>query len=210
MVKREHHTKQRIMTEALSLFAVKGFEAVSVADVASAVGIKAPSLYKHYDSKQAIFDAILTEMETRYEQQAASMQLNGKDADEDKDYYADMSEERLIEIGQDLFLFFLHDEYTSRFRKMLAIEKYNNPVLAALNVKRYIDDSLSYQGMLLGMLSEAGLLLPENPHVMALHFYSPIFLLLDLCDCCPEREAEALQLIEQHIRQFNRVYKKES
>ena len=210
MVKREHHTKQRIMTEALSLFAVKGFEAVSVADVASAVGIKAPSLYKHYDSKQAIFDAILTEMETRYEQQAASMQLNGKDADEDKDYYADMSEERLIEIGQDLFLFFLHDEYTSRFRKMLAIEKYNNPVLAALNAKRYIDDSLSYQGMLLGMLSEAGLLLPENPHVMALHFYSPIFLLLDLCDCCPEREAEALQLIEQHIRQFNRVYKKES
>jgi len=210
MVKREHHTKQRIMTEALSLFAVKGFEAVSVADVASAVGIKAPSLYKHYDSKQAIFDAILAEMETRYEQQAASMQLNGKDADEDKDYYADMSEERLIEIGQDLFLFFLHDEYTSRFRKMLTIEKYNNPVLAALNAKRYIDDSLSYQGMLLGMLSEAGLLLPENPHVMALHFYSPIFLLLDLCDCCPEREAEALQLIEQHIRQFNRVYKKES
>ena len=136
--------------------------------------------------------------------------LDGKNARKDRDYYADMGEERLIEIGQGLFLFFLHDEYTSRFRKMLTLEKYNNPALAALNAKRYIDDSLSYQGMLLGMLSEAGVLLPENPHIMALHFYSPLFLLLDLCDCCPEREPEALQLIEQHIRQFNRLYKKES
>jgi len=206
---KERNTKKAIVDEALELFSLKGFDSVTVADIANAVGIKAPSLYKHFDSKQAIFDAILAEMETRYEQQAASMQLDGKNAEKDKDYYADISVEQLIKIGQELFLFFLHDEYTSRFRKMLTIEKYRNPVLAALNAKRYIDDSVSYQKILFGMLSEAGLLLPENPHIMALHFYSPIFLLLDLCDCCPEREAEALQLIEQHIRQFNRLYKKE-
>ena len=203
----ERNTKKVIIDKALELFSIKGFDGVTVADIAGAVGIKAPSLYKHYDSKQAIFDAILAEMEVRYEQQASSMQLDGKDAKKDKDYYADMSEERLIEIGQGLFMFFLHDEYTSRFRKMLTIEKYNNQVLATLNARRYIDDSLSYQKMLFGMLSEAGLLLPENPHIMALHFYSPLFLLLDLCDCCPEREPEALQLIEQHIKQFSRLYK---
>ena len=88
---KERNTKKAIVDEALELFSLKGFDSVTVADIASAVGIKAPSLYKHYDSKQAIFDAILAEMETRYEQQAASMQLDGKNAEKDKDYYADIS-----------------------------------------------------------------------------------------------------------------------
>ena len=40
-------TKQRILAEAVSLFAKEGYEAVSVEQIAKAVGIKAPSLYKH-------------------------------------------------------------------------------------------------------------------------------------------------------------------
>ena len=47
------HTKQRILREALRLFSQKGYDAVSVEQNANAVGIKAPSLYKHYKSKQA-------------------------------------------------------------------------------------------------------------------------------------------------------------
>ena len=41
-------TKQRILTEAVKLFSKEGYEAVSVDQIAKAVGIKAPSLYKHY------------------------------------------------------------------------------------------------------------------------------------------------------------------
>ena len=51
-MKKDETTKQRILSEALKLFASKGYEAVSVAQIAGAVGIKAPSLYKHYDSKR--------------------------------------------------------------------------------------------------------------------------------------------------------------
>lgn len=47
-MKKDETTKQRILSEALKLFASKGYEAVSVAQIAGAVGIKAPSLYKHY------------------------------------------------------------------------------------------------------------------------------------------------------------------
>ena len=50
-------TKEKILHEALSLFAEKGYDAVYVGDIADAVGIKAPSLYKHYKSKQEIFDS---------------------------------------------------------------------------------------------------------------------------------------------------------
>ena len=55
-------TKQKILTEALKLFSQNGYEAVSVEQIANAVGIKAPSLYKHYKGKRDIFDHILQRM----------------------------------------------------------------------------------------------------------------------------------------------------
>ena len=60
------HTKQRILLEALRLFSQKGYDAVSVEQIADAVGIRAPSLYKHYKGKQDIFDAIFEETAKRY------------------------------------------------------------------------------------------------------------------------------------------------
>lgn len=59
------NTKMRILDEALALFAEKGYGNVYVGQIAEAVGIKAPSLYKHYKSKKDIFNAILDEMKKR-------------------------------------------------------------------------------------------------------------------------------------------------
>lgn len=199
-------TKKRILIEALTLFSEKGYDAVSVGQIAEAVGIKAPSLYKHYKNKQDIFDAILDEMKERYEQQTAAMHLNGFDAEKDVKVYENISDESLIRMGRDLFLYFLHDEYVSRFRKMLTIEQYRSRELADLYAKQYVDDTLSYQSMLFHLLSEMGMVEQETPQIMAVHFYAPIYMLLTLCDRQPEREREALQILEQHIRQFNRLY----
>lgn len=44
-------TRHRILDAALTLFAEKGYANVFVAEIADAVGIKAPSLYKHFGSK---------------------------------------------------------------------------------------------------------------------------------------------------------------
>ena len=60
------NTKERIIDEALTLFSEKGYANVYVADIAERVGIKAPSLYKHYKNKQAIFDAIIDGMKKRF------------------------------------------------------------------------------------------------------------------------------------------------
>ena len=53
------NTKSRIQEEALKLFAKSGYDAVGVAEIADAVQIKAPSLYKHYKSKREIFESII-------------------------------------------------------------------------------------------------------------------------------------------------------
>ena len=51
-------TRARILVEALRLFADKGFEATTMNDIASAVGIKAASLYAHFSGKDELFRSV--------------------------------------------------------------------------------------------------------------------------------------------------------
>lgn len=52
-------TKERIFDESLELFSKKGYEAVSVREIAREVGIRESSIYNHYKNKEAILDAII-------------------------------------------------------------------------------------------------------------------------------------------------------
>ena len=64
---KQEDTRQKILDKALELFAAKGYDSVSVGEIAQAVGIKAPSLYNHFPGKQAIFDAIIEATAAQYE-----------------------------------------------------------------------------------------------------------------------------------------------
>ena len=50
-------TKSQIFNTALRLFAENGYENVSVRDIAKAVGIKAASIYNHFENKEQILEA---------------------------------------------------------------------------------------------------------------------------------------------------------
>lgn len=199
-------TKQRILDEALTLFSEKGYANVFVNDIAEKVGIKAPSLYKHYKNKQAIFDAIIDEMNQRFEQQAQALSINGTDPAADAEVYKNMDEDHLVKLGTELFQYYLHDSYTKRFRKMLTLEQFQDKELAKVYSRQYYDTPLSYQGMLLGLLVAQGYLAADNVPIMTLQFYAPLYMLLTVCDREPEREQESLELMEKHIRQFDKLY----
>jgi len=53
-------TKEIIMKEALHLFAQKGYEAVSIRELAKKVGIKESSIYAHFSSKEEIFRSVIS------------------------------------------------------------------------------------------------------------------------------------------------------
>ena len=199
-------TKHRILDEALTLFSEKGYANVYVSDIAERVGIKAPSLYKHYKNKRAIFDAIIDEMNHRFEQQAQALSISGTDPTADAEVYKNMDEEHLIKLGNDLFRYYLHDSYTKRFRKMLTLEQFQDQELARVYSQQYFDMPLSYQGMLLGLMVSQGLLVTGNVPIMTLQFYAPIYMLLTVCDREPSREQETMELLEGHIRQFDQLY----
>lgn len=200
------NTKERILDEALTLFSEKGYANVYVNDIAEAVGIKAPSLYKHYKNKQAIFDGILEVMYARFKETAGSLNIAGDNADVDAGIYKSMDETDLVQLGKNLFLYYLHDDYTKRFRKMLTIEQFRDKALSTVYMDQYFDAPLSYQGMLFGLIVQQGLLKTDNIPIMTLHFYAPIYTLLTVCDRDPSREEECLKLLEEHIRKFDELY----
>lgn len=202
------NTKEKIINEALTLFSEKGYANVFVGEIAQKVGIKAPSLYKHFKNKRAIFDGIIEEMQKQFMKTAELLGINGSNARADGDIYTKISEEDSIKIGLGLFQYYLHDEYNQRFRKMLTIEQFHDKELAALYTKQYVDDPLSYLGIMMGMMVSSGAFKTDNVNIMTLQFYAPFYLLLTLCDREPEREEEATQIMIAHIKQFNQLYRR--
>ena len=53
-------TREKILAEALALFARKGFDATSIKDISSAVGVADAALYRHFPSKDDIAHTVFT------------------------------------------------------------------------------------------------------------------------------------------------------
>ena len=52
-------TAERILDAAEALFAERGYAGTALRDVASAVGLRTPSLYNHFSSKDSLYAAVL-------------------------------------------------------------------------------------------------------------------------------------------------------
>jgi len=59
--------RQSILKEAQRLFADKGFHGVSIDEIARAVHVSPAILYRHFASKQALYDAVLQELSSQRE-----------------------------------------------------------------------------------------------------------------------------------------------
>ena len=71
-------TRDKILNEALTLFAENGYDGTSVEEIAEKVGIKAPSLYNHFKGKEDILNALIDLTEARYEEFFGSDKHIGK------------------------------------------------------------------------------------------------------------------------------------
>jgi TetR/AcrR family transcriptional regulator, cholesterol catabolism regulator len=63
--------RERILAAAIEIAADRGFEACTVKEVATAVGIKAPGLYSHFPSKEAILTEAITRVLTDFSMRVA-------------------------------------------------------------------------------------------------------------------------------------------
>ena len=207
---KQEDTKKRILEKALELFSAQGYDAVSVGEIAKAAGIKAPSLYNHFPSKQAIFDAIVENTAAQYETDTGKIHIHVQDVAKDIPAFAEITEEALFEKVRQIFEYSLHNEVISRFRRMMTIEQFRSTQLAALYSKRYVDRMLVYHANIFRSLIAAGEIRKEDPEVLALMYVAPVLTLIGICDRQPEREEECLKKLRQHVSLFFRmVHEKE-
>jgi AcrR family transcriptional regulator len=62
MMSKEPSTAERIKLAALTMFTESGYEGASLSEIANAVGIKTPSIYAHYKSKEQLFLQLIQEV----------------------------------------------------------------------------------------------------------------------------------------------------
>lgn len=206
---KQEDTKQRILDKALELFSARGYDAVSVGEIAGAVGIKAPSLYNHYPNKRAIFDAIVESTAARYESHTDKLDIHVQDSGKDIPVFTKITAEALTEKVRQIFDYSIHDKTISRFRRMMTIEQFRSPELGALYSRRYVDRIVVYHAGIFRSLIAAGEIRNEDPMTLAMMYVSPVLTLIGICDRQPEKEEECLKKLDDHVKLFFRTFNTE-
>ena len=223
-------TKEKILLQALSLFAKRGYDGASMSDIAAPLGITKAALYKHFKSKQEIFDSIIAESNRRYEEVYEKLSFHpdseadlgtdsgagadsesGADSDthkkngihtEDLKVYGNIEADELCKNVLEFVRFSLSDEFSRQVRHMLTLSQFASKDLAQLYTDRYINAMIDYDERLFKILMDSGVMKKNDPRQMAVYFASPVIMYIGICDRHPEREKECLATIDKHVRHF--------
>ncbi len=189
-------TAERAMDAALELFSRKGYDATSMNDIAEAVGIRAPSLYKHFASKEALFAAVAPRVTEHYRAlwQAAG-DAQGRLAQVTRgpgSLAADqLEEEALAWLGPEL----------AEGQGFRAFARRSPETLRWL-----WDEPLALYETLFTRLMEQQAVKRADAHVMAVEYLAPILHLVELADLDPGRCSGVETEVRRHISQFHRAF----
>lgn len=201
-------TKESILLESLKLFATNGYEAVSVRDIAGKMNMTQAALYKHYKNKQDIFDQIVLQMREDYTTKSQTWGIPEGTMTEMAQQYQMISLDMIRKISKEQFLYWAQDEYASLFRKLLLLEQFRNKEMADLYQQYMGSGVIEYMSMLFQQMMEVGVFKQGNASLLAIEFYSPIYMLMSMYENAEQKE-DILQLIDQHIIQFSKKNEKE-
>ena len=200
---KEKNTKEKILEEALKLFAQNGYMGTSMNEIASRLGVTKAALYKHYSSKQEILDIIVERMNQMDAERTKEYEMPAGDMEKVITGYKNTALEKIRQFTKVQFLHWTEEEFSSCFRKMLTLEQYRDPEMAKLYQSYLAEDPLRYmEAIFSGMVENS-----EDAKQLAVDFYGPIFLLYSIYDGA-ENKQEVVKQVEEHVERFaNRLQK---
>lgn len=202
-------TKEKILMTALRLFARDGYEAVSVRTIAEELGMTKGALYRHYKNKRDIFDSIVERMIRIDAERANAHQMPAEKYDAMPDAYENASLENIQKYTVEQFRFWTEDEFASHFCKMLTLEQYRNEEMARLYSECIVAGPVAYMEDLFRELIKRGAFKKEDPRMLAIEFYAPLFLLINMSDKTGKNE-DYIEIIRNHTEHFMKSYAIES
>lgn len=117
------NTKKRTLATALEMFSQKGFAGTNIRELTASLGLVKSSLYKHFGSKEEIWDTLLAEMSAYYEARFGSPAHIPPVPD---------SLEEFVAMTMRMVDFTVHDEKVIMTRKLLMIEQFrDDPAMLA-------------------------------------------------------------------------------
>lgn len=208
-------TKENILNAALRLFAHDGYEAVSVSAIAGELGITKSALYKHYKNKRDIFDSIVKKMYLIDEERSKEYDVPEEEYIASPSAYEDISAESVSEFTLAQFDFWTKDDFAANFRKMLILEQYRNKEMADLYRNCITAGPVDYMEDIFREMINQGALKNEDPKRLAVEFYAPLHLLVNISDHY-EDKSELAGILKEHVKKFfedkgdfkNEIYKK--
>ena len=197
-------TEEKILMTALRLFARDGYEAVSVRTIAEELGMTKGALYRHYKNKRDIFNSIVERMIRIDGERAHAHQMSAEKYDTMPDTYENATVENIQKYTIEQFKFWTEDEFASHFRKMLTLEQYRNAEMAQLYSDCIVTGPVAYTEDLFRELIKKGVLKQEDPRQLAIEFYAPLFLLINMFDKKGNtgENGDYVEILSNHTNQF--------
>ena len=197
----EKNTKEKILEEALKLFARSGYMGTSMNDIASQLGVTKAALYKHYSSKQEILDSIVERMNQMDRERSKEYKMPEGEMEEVIEGYKTIALEKIKQYTKVQFLHWTEEEFSSCFRKMLTLEQYRSPEMSKLYQKYLAKGPLQYMETIFsGIVDNI-----EEAKQLAINFYGPIFLLYSIYDGS-ENKQDVMKQLEAHVERFSKQY----
>jgi AcrR family transcriptional regulator len=157
----EKGTKEKIFDAAVAMFSEKGYDGVSVRDIARAVSITESAVYRHYASKDAILESIFTYIEGRIYPQAPDESID-----------AMVEALSLQEILESIPGFMIADQHLAKATRIMLIEMYHNEKIGDYVRRELFERPIDESEILFRKLIEKGKIKPCEPRAVSTLFIS--------------------------------------
>ena len=190
-------TKEKILSAALELFSQNGYAGTNIRELSAALGMGKSSLYRHFESKEAIWNALLDEMIAYYAERFGSAEHLPPVPE---------SLEGLVQMTMRMVNLTIRDERIIMTRKVLTLEQYRDERARALATKHFLTGLTEMFTHVFAGMMDKRLLRKDDPKMLAFAYTAPISALIHLCDREPEKTEEAIAQIEAFSRHFVQTY----
>ena len=190
-------TKERILAAALEMFSQNGYAGTNIRELTASLGLVKSSMYKHFESKEDIWNSLLDEMIAYYDNHFGSPQHLPPVPD---------SLDDLVAMTLRMVNFTVHDERIIMTRKLLTIEQFRDQRARDLATRHFLTGLKEIFTPVFAGMMDKGLLRRDDPAMLAFAYTAPISALIRLCDREPEQTDEAMAQVEAFSRHFVKIY----
>lgn len=162
-------TKERIFNVSLDLFSQKGYDRVSIREIAREVGIRESSIYNHYKNKEAILDTIIDYFKSELNQSSIP-EGEGEDL-------INKGPEVFFNVGAKLYIDRINTPEMEKIWRLVSIETYHNDKMREFFKKELLEEPLTVWENTFQTMIDKKMIKPVNPRTLAYEYFSFVIFL---------------------------------